>query len=92
MEKLLFTAFYYNHNNEIASKRLQEITKYLPKYDNKKEKMFISRKVYEYIGSKKPVLSIGYNEGSLKDLIEKTNIGYQYLMLKKLKKLFMIII
>ena len=29
MEKLLFIAFYYNHDNEIASKRLQGIAKYL---------------------------------------------------------------
>lgn len=32
MKKLLFIAFYYNHNNEIASNRLQGIAKYLPKY------------------------------------------------------------
>lgn len=31
-ENVLFIAFYYNPNNKIASKRLQEITKYLPKY------------------------------------------------------------
>ena len=33
MEKLLFIAFYYNHDNEIASKRLQGIAKYLSKYN-----------------------------------------------------------
>ena len=38
--------------------------------------MFIPGKVYEYMGCRKPVLSIGYREGSLKDMIEKTNIGY----------------
>ena len=40
------------------------------------EKMFIPGKVYDCIGCKKPILSIGYKEGSLKDLIDKTNIGY----------------
>ena len=39
------------------------------------EKMFIPGKVYEYMACRKPVLSIGYPEGSLKDLIEKTEIG-----------------
>ena len=33
MEKLLFIAFYYNHDNKIASKRLQGIAKYLSKYN-----------------------------------------------------------
>ena len=40
------------------------------------EKMFIPGKIYDCIGCKKPVLSIGYKEGSLKDLIDETNIGY----------------
>ena len=38
--------------------------------------MFIPGKIYEYFALKKPVLSIGYKEGSLKDLIEETNVGY----------------
>ena len=40
------------------------------------EKMFIPGKIYDCIGCRKPVLSIGYKEGSLKDLIDETNIGY----------------
>ena len=40
------------------------------------EKMFIPGKVYEYMASRKPILSIGYSEGSLKELIEKTEIGF----------------
>ena len=40
-------------------------------WDNEKEKMFIPGKIYEYFALKKPVLSIGYKEGSLKDLIEE---------------------
>lgn len=43
---------------------------------NESEKMFIPGKVYEYMASEKPILSIGYPEGSLKELIGKTNIGY----------------
>ena len=50
------------------------------------EKMFIPGKVYEYMASKKPILSIGYNEGSLKDLIEKTNIGAHVSTLSECKK------
>lgn len=48
--------------------------------------MFIPGKVYEYMGSKKPILSIGYKEGSLKELIEKTNIGYHISSLEDSKK------
>ena len=40
------------------------------------EKIFIPGKIYDCIGCRKPILSIGYKEGSLKELIEKTNIGY----------------
>ncbi|WP_458453208.1 glycosyltransferase [Methanobrevibacter sp.] len=43
---------------------------------NESEKMFIPGKVYECMGCRKPILSIGYKEGSLKDLINKTNIGH----------------
>ena len=32
MKKVLYIAFYYNHDNEIASKRLRGIAKYLPEY------------------------------------------------------------
>ncbi|MBQ2225991.1 MAG: glycosyl transferase GT4 family protein, partial [Methanobrevibacter sp.] len=32
MKKILLIAFYYNHSNEIASKRLQGIAKYLPRF------------------------------------------------------------
>lgn len=53
---------------------------------NRNEKMFIPGKVYEYIASKKPILSIGYPEGSLKELIEKTNIGYHVSTVDETKK------
>lgn len=50
------------------------------------EKMFIPGKVYDCIGCRKPILSIGYREGSLKDLIEKTNIGYHVSDVEECKK------
>lgn len=53
-----------------------------------KEKMFIPGKVYEYLAFKKPVLSLGYKEGSLKDLINETNIGYHTSNLEDTKKVF----
>jgi hypothetical protein len=37
--------------------------------------MFIPGKVYEYLALKRPILSIGYKEGSLKNLIQETKIG-----------------
>jgi len=53
---------------------------------NESEKMFIPGKVYDCIGCEKPILSIGYPEGSLKDLITKTNIGYHVSDVKECKK------
>ena len=53
---------------------------------NESEKMFIPGKIYDCIGCKKPVLSIGYEEGSLKELIEKTNIGYHVSGVSECKK------
>ena len=53
---------------------------------NESEKMFIPGKVYDCIGCKKPILSIGYKEGSLKDLIDKTNIGYHVSNVDECKK------
>ena len=50
------------------------------------EKMFIPGKVYDCIGCQKPILSIGYKEGSLKDLINKTEIGYHVCNIEECKK------
>ena len=58
-------------------------------WDNEKEKMFIPGKIYEYFALKKPVLSIGYKEGSLKDLIDKTNVGYHVSDLESTKKVLL---
>ena len=32
MKKVIYIAFYFNHVNEIASKRLQGVAKYLPEF------------------------------------------------------------
>ena len=53
---------------------------------NESEKIFIPGKIYDCIGCKKPILSIGYKEGSLKDLIGKTNIGYHISDVEECKK------
>ena len=54
-------------------------------WNNPKEKMFIPGKVYEYLALKRPVLSIGYQEGSLKNLIEDTKMGAHVSNLKDTK-------
>lgn len=53
---------------------------------DKSEKMFIPGKIYDCIGCRKPVLSIGYKEGSLKDLIDRTEIGYHVSDVEECKK------
>ncbi|MDL2246973.1 glycosyltransferase [Methanobrevibacter sp. OttesenSCG-928-K11] len=63
-------------HNEVLKKQKEADVLLLISWMNEQEKMFIPGKVYEYMGSKKPVLSIGFSEGSLKDLILKTNIGF----------------
>ena len=50
------------------------------------EKIFIPGKIYDCIGCRKPILSIGYKAGSLKELIEKTNIGYHISSVEECKK------
>ena len=51
--------------------------------------MFIPGKIYEYFALKKPVLSIGHKEGSLKDLIEETNVGYHVSDLESTKEVLL---
>lgn len=50
------------------------------------EKIFIPGKIYDCIGCRKPILSIGYKEGSLKELIDKTNVGYHISSVEECKK------
>lgn len=63
-------------HEEVLKEQLSSDILLLISWNNEKEKIFIPGKVYEYFAIQKPVLSIGYKEGSLKDLIEKTNVGY----------------
>ena len=73
-------------HSEVLQNQMNSDVLLLISWMNEKEKMFIPGKVYEYMGSQKPILSIGYKEGSLKELIEKTNIGYHASSLEDSKK------
>ena len=72
-------------HEEVLKKQLNSDVLLLISWDNEKEKMFIPGKIYEYFALKKPVLSIGYKEGSLKDLIEETKVGYHVSSLESTK-------
>lgn len=72
-------------HSDVLKKQMESDVLLLISWMNKKEKMFIPGKIYEYIGSKKPILSIGYEKGSLKDLIQETNLGYHVSNLKDTK-------
>ena len=76
-------------HKEVLRKQLESDVLLLISWDNEKEKMFIPGKIYEYFALKKPVLSIGYKEGSLKDLIDKTNVGYHVSDLESTKKVLL---
>ena len=73
-------------HEEVLKKQLESDVLLLISWDNEKEKMFIPGKIYEYFALKKPVLSIGYKEGSLKDLIEETKVGYHVSSLNSTKE------
>ena len=73
-------------HEEVLKKQLNSDVLLLISWDNEKEKMFIPGKIYEYFALKKPVLSIGYKEGSLKDLIEETKVGYHVSSLESTKE------
>ena len=73
-------------HNEVLQYQMNSDVLLLISWMDESEKMFIPGKVYEYMASKKPVLSIGYTEGSLKDLIEKTEIGYHVSDVENCKK------
>ena len=76
-------------HKEVLEKQLNSDVLLLISWNNEKEKMFIPGKIYEYFALRKPVLSIGYNEGSLKDLIEKTNVGYHVADLESTKEVLL---
>ena len=73
-------------HEEVLQKQANSDVLLLISWMDENEKMFIPGKVYECIASKKPVLSIGYHEGSLKEFIEKTNIGYHVSTVDETKK------
>ena len=73
-------------HEEVLQNQMNSDVLLLVSWMNKNETMFIPGKVYEYMASKKPIYSIGYKEGSLKDLIEKTNVGYHVSNVSDAKK------
>lgn len=72
--------------SEVLKHQMNSDVLLLISWMNESEKMFIPGKVYDCIGCRKPILSIGYKEGSLKDLIDKTNIGYHVSNVEDCKK------
>lgn len=76
-------------HEEVLKRQLDSDVLLLISWDNEKEKMFIPGKIYEYFALKKPVLSIGHKEGSLKDLIEETNVGYHVSDLESTKEVLL---
>jgi glycosyltransferase involved in cell wall biosynthesis len=63
-------------HEEVLQNQMNSDILLLISWMSESERMFIPGKVYEYMACRKPILSIGYGEGSLKDLIEKTEIGW----------------
>ncbi|WP_297982520.1 glycosyl transferase GT4 family protein [uncultured Methanobrevibacter sp.] len=63
-------------HDEVLKKQADSDVLLLISWNDEKEKIFIPGKLYEYFALRKPVLSIGYKEGSLNDLIKETNVGY----------------
>ena len=72
--------------SEVLQHQMNSDVLVLISWMNESEKMFIPGKIFDCIGCKKPILSIGYREGSLKDLINKTNIGYHVSNVDECKK------
>ncbi len=73
-------------HEEVLEKESQSDILLLISWNNPKEQMFIPGKVYEYLALKKPILSIGYKQGSLKDLITETGIGFHVSSLNDTKE------
>lgn len=76
-------------HEEVLKKQINSDVLLLISWNDEREKMFIPGKIYEYFALKKPVLSIGYNEGSLKDLIEETGVGYHVSDLESTKEVLL---
>lgn len=66
---------FIDHNEVLKEEKSSDIL-LLISWNNPNERIFIPGKVFEYMALKKPVISIGYKEGCLKDIIDQTNIGF----------------
>lgn len=73
-------------HEEVLQNQMNSDVLLLISWMSESEKMFIPGKVYEYIACRKPILSIGYPEGSLNDLIVKTEIGHHVSDVENCKK------
>lgn len=76
-------------HEDVLKKQLSSDILLLISWDDEKERMFIPGKIYEYFALGKPVLSIGYKEGSLKELIEQTKVGYHVSDLESTKEVLL---
>lgn len=76
-------------HEEVLKRQLDSNVLLLISWNDEKEKMFIPGKIYEYFALKKPVLSIGYREGSLKELIDETKVGYHVSDLESTKEVLL---
>lgn len=72
------------HEQAIEKQKAAQVLLILS-WNHYNEKIFLPGKIYEYLPIKRPILSIGYKEGSLKELIEETNVGYHSSNLNKTK-------
>ncbi|OWT33212.1 glycosyl transferase GT4 family protein [Methanobrevibacter sp. 87.7] len=76
-------------HKEVLIKEKESDILLLLSWNNSKESIFIPGKIFEYMGLKKPVLSIGYKEGGLKDIINETDIGYHTDNIAECKKILL---
>ncbi len=75
IEDIINVHGFIDHSEVLKYEKASDIL-LLISWNNPNEQIFIPGKVFEYMGLKKPVISIGYKEGCLKDIIDKTNIGF----------------
>lgn len=71
---------------EILTKQCESQILLLLTWDNPKDKGSIPGKVFEYLAAKRPILSIGNEEGQIKDIINETNSGIHSSDVSQIKK------